>query len=568
MVGAVSTVDENDRQEKIMVDFRRKLKREESDCEAACVEFANHLRTNFNILKGHQFAARQFVFDLTKELRLLYPDLSLQVIQRVLRRERNQDCLEDNRWLMVENSIRDACVRVPGYEIENVIGSGTFGTVFLAARLPDKAIRLAIKVVWKGDEESEFTSMTAVQDSPYVIKIFDKTWTEQGETAIVMELATSSLAALEAKGVPSSQEIEDVVRGLCRGVRYCHGEGVIHHDLKPQNVLLCEGEVKLTDFGVSLKREPQIVDAGNPTIKLDYLAGTPAYMSPEQICRRGREGNDVWALGVIIIELVTGKHPFANACGGPREELLAAIEKCEYELARPNSIRKERSEQKFQQFASQCFALDEADRFEDVGQLRDAFNEWWTSRPRNWLDRFQEALDRWWTSKWRNWAGFLIMTCFTAAILVFVMLLGVIPSIGENRSMTPNQGIVVRADVSEIEWHSIDDGNSTFWISDPITEAQIDAGGTGDVVLIPAVEVDGYCQELGKEFEAELTLPTGAQLDAASRHESFVGHEGGEWTSDFEDGVRCAWREGHGSFRGSTNRYSFRLASETPQKDE
>ena len=112
---------------------------------------------------------------------------------------------------------------------------------------------------------------------------------------------------LRRVGRPSGERAMQIARQLCAGIAAAHAQGVLHRDLKPANVMIDgRGQARITDFG--LAREAEAI-AGN-----EARDGTPAYMAPEQLA--GREvtaRSDLYALGLVLYELFTGRPPFAAA---------------------------------------------------------------------------------------------------------------------------------------------------------------------------------------------------------------------------------------------------------------
>ena len=102
---------------------------------------------------------------------------------------------------------------------------------------------------------------------------------------------------------PTQRYVRDVVRGLC----FLHRSGVLHQDVKPHNVLLMiDGQCKLTDFGASAK-------LGHLHGEANKVQGTPLYMAPEQCMGRACKASDVWSVGVLTYQLLTGKLPYSDA---------------------------------------------------------------------------------------------------------------------------------------------------------------------------------------------------------------------------------------------------------------
>jgi len=112
-----------------------------------------------------------------------------------------------------------------------------------------------------------------------------------------------------AAPMPPDQAV-DIVRKIADGMAYCHENGVIHRDLKPENILVtAEGQPMIMDFGLALTKGAHRVTYAN----LSATAGTPDYMAPEQVeGHRGDQRTDIYALGTILFEMLTGKTPFTG----------------------------------------------------------------------------------------------------------------------------------------------------------------------------------------------------------------------------------------------------------------
>jgi serine/threonine-protein kinase len=127
-------------------------------------------------------------------------------------------------------------------------------------------------------------------------------------------------AEMEGAGALPPARVSQILRGVCSAVDAAHRRRLVHRDLKPENVFLAmvEGtEVpKVLDFGIAKSMPALVPDEGRQTA-VGMLVGTPEYMSPEQL--RGEEVNpswDLWALGVLAFEMLTGRHPFAALVAG------------------------------------------------------------------------------------------------------------------------------------------------------------------------------------------------------------------------------------------------------------
>ena len=224
-----------------------------------------------------------------------------------------------------------ALPELPGYRFVKKLGRGGMGVVYLAQQVALERY-VAIKMMrgqfqadtdWRDRFAREAKTLARVQH-PNVVNVHDA-----GEVAghpyLVMEwIEDGSLADRLERGSLSPTEAAVLIRDCARGVSAVHAAGVIHRDLKPANILLADrGRTpKVTDFGLA-----GFVDTDNS--RTGVGAGTPAYMAPEQTgLVRGKVGPaaDVWALGVVLYELLTGRNPFRAASVVETVHLIATVE--------------------------------------------------------------------------------------------------------------------------------------------------------------------------------------------------------------------------------------------------
>ncbi|MFY0580869.1 serine/threonine-protein kinase [Cystobacter fuscus] len=227
------------------------------------------------------------------------------------------------------DDIRIGSILRDTYEIVSLLGTGGMGKVFLARhlRLPGKQV--AVKVLLSDEEvtadqyarfrrEAEITSRLG---HPNIVGVLDFHGPEGegGAPFLVLEhLSGETLSRRLKKGPLPLPEALFVARQIGAALHAAHQAGVIHRDLKPGNVFLVPTEswdvadyqVKLLDFGIS-----KLVSAQTVRTQDDVLMGTPRYMSPEQA--RGQNTkvdarSDLFALGVIVYEMLSGKSPFAD----------------------------------------------------------------------------------------------------------------------------------------------------------------------------------------------------------------------------------------------------------------
>lgn len=147
-------------------------------------------------------------------------------------------------------------------------------------------------------------------DHPGIIKVL--TPRRKSRMYIAMEYVEGlSLRALmrEPGGMPTEKAL-DIARQLCETLVYMHGQGVVHRDLKPENILVtADGKVKIMDFGIALDESARRLTWSG----LSSTIGTPDYMAPEQVSgRRGDVRTDIYSLGVILYEMLTGNLPYSG----------------------------------------------------------------------------------------------------------------------------------------------------------------------------------------------------------------------------------------------------------------
>ncbi len=199
-----------------------------------------------------------------------------------------------------------------GYTIKRAIGRGGFGEVYFA--VSDAGKEVALKLILRDhDVECRGVSQCMNLKSPNLLTIHDIRSNDSGETFVVMEyVAGPSLAQVLArnpKGL-ADDEVRSWLRGIVDGVDYLHDHGIVHRDLKPANIFIEEGIVKIGDYGLS-----KLINPGVGTEHSESV-GTCHYMAPEVSTGKYNKPIDIYAIGVILFEMLTGRVPFEGETVG------------------------------------------------------------------------------------------------------------------------------------------------------------------------------------------------------------------------------------------------------------
>ncbi len=209
---------------------------------------------------------------------------------------------------------------VPGYELLRVLGSGGMGVVWEAIEHRFER-RVAVKVhkhaqPAPGDDLWTEALVAAKIADPGIVRVLDVGYTLDEHPFYAMEIAEGTeLSALIADGPVPPHKAVAIAADIARAASAAHEHGVVHRDLKPKNVIVdATGRARVLDFGIAVHVQTQ--QAG-------VLAGSPPYMAPEQaLLQPVGPRTDVYAIGVILYEMLTGRKPFAASTV---PELLASI---------------------------------------------------------------------------------------------------------------------------------------------------------------------------------------------------------------------------------------------------
>jgi eukaryotic-like serine/threonine-protein kinase len=228
--------------------------------------------------------------------------------------------------------IEKAGDRIGRYKLREKIGEGGCGLVYVAEQEEPVRRRVALKVIKLGMDTREVVARfeaerqaLALMDHPNIAKVLDAGATETGRPYFVMELVRGiRITDYCDQNRLSTQDRLDLFIRVCHAIQHAHQKGIIHRDIKPSNVLVTLHDgvpvPKVIDFGIAKAIEQKLTEKTIYTA-FEQFIGTPAYTSPEQAEMSGLDidtRSDIYALGVLLYQLLTGKTPFDG------KELVAA----------------------------------------------------------------------------------------------------------------------------------------------------------------------------------------------------------------------------------------------------
>src|SRR2546425_3397459 len=219
------------------------------------------------------------------------------------------------------------------YKLLQQIGEGGCGVVYMAEQDEPVQRRVALKIIKLGMDtkqviarfESERKAL-ALMDHPNIAKVLDGGATEAGRPYFVMELVRGVKITeyCDHNDLPNRERL-DLFMQVCRAIQHAHQKGIIHRDIKPSNILVTINDgvsvPKVIDFGIAKATTGQQLTDKTLFTAFEQFIGTPAYMSPEQAVLTSVDidtRSDIYALGVLLYELLTGRTPF------DAKQLLAA----------------------------------------------------------------------------------------------------------------------------------------------------------------------------------------------------------------------------------------------------
>ncbi|MCD9187210.1 MAG: protein kinase [Pyrinomonadaceae bacterium] len=248
------------------------------------------------------------------------------------------------------------------YTLLRKLGQGGFGEVWLAEKTSESFRTFSKKVALKlpHSEQVDFSSIEKeanlweqASGHPNVLPIIDADVID-GQIVIVSEFADGGSLAdkLSAVGKIPTEKAVEYMRGILSGLQFLHSKGIIHRDIKPQNILL-QGDIpRLADFGISRMMNTNTLSA--------TIVGTDAYMSPEALDGERSVQTDIWSVGVVLYQMIQGRLPFSQT---HRSERMFAI------LTKEFTPLSAEVPQRLKEIIARTLAKNPAQRFESAAAM-------------------------------------------------------------------------------------------------------------------------------------------------------------------------------------------------------
>ncbi|NNM03506.1 MAG: serine/threonine protein kinase, partial [Gemmatimonadetes bacterium] len=270
------------------------------------------------------------------------------------------------------------------YQVEREIGSGGMATVYLAQDLKhdrEVAVKVLKPQLAQGIGSDRFLleiNTAANLTHPHIVPVYDSGEAEGFLYYVMPYLEGESLRArLDREGQLSLEAALEITREVAEALAYAHGEGVVHRDVKPENILLTGEHALLADFGIA----QALAKTGSVRLtETGVSVGTPAYMSPEQASGEGAvDGrSDQYALGCVLYEMLGGQPPFTGSTGASVIRQHLATDPQSLLIFRPGLP------EHVAVTVKRLLAKTPADRFEKVGDLKLALSSLPADTPVPW----------------------------------------------------------------------------------------------------------------------------------------------------------------------------------------
>lgn len=269
-----------------------------------------------------------------------------------------------------------------GYRILERIGGGSQGLLFRAV---DEALlrEVAIKIIRPGTTATESSRVRFLREaraagklrSEHVVPIHQVVMATEDQPYLVMEFVRGESLKQKLERTPRlpDREIAEIARQIASGLVAAHANGIVHRDIKPSNVLIDEatGRVRITDFGLALNS----TDLAKMTSE-NAIAGTPAYMSPEQVVEPESVGHasDIYSLGVVLYEMLAGELPF-------RGDVRMTLAQLVHDDPKPPSKLRENTPRDLEVICLKALAKEPGKRFDSAQAMLEELTRWLEGMP-------------------------------------------------------------------------------------------------------------------------------------------------------------------------------------------
>lgn len=319
-----------------------------------------------------EWEERRAAGDSASAAELCPHDLALQqqLRERIVRREQMLAALD---WQLggagTETGKPVPLPQLQGYELEEVIGQGGMGVVYRARQIGLNRV-VAVKMILSGvnatpHELARFRSeaeAVARLAHPNIVQIYE-IGEQQGCPYLALEHVPGGSLAQQLDGNPlPPRRVAELILALAQGIQHAHDKGIVHRDLKPGNVLIhSDGMPKIADFGLAKRSE------GNQAHTMTgAIIGSPTYMAPEQAAGNSAEigpATDIYALGVILYELLTGRPPFKA------DSVIATIQQVREQDPLPPRIVQPRVPRDLEIICLKCLEKKPQNRYKNAAAL-------------------------------------------------------------------------------------------------------------------------------------------------------------------------------------------------------
>jgi serine/threonine-protein kinase len=332
----------------------------------------------------------------------------------------------------------DDLPHVEGYEVLDVLGRGGMGVVYRARDIAlgrTVALKMLRSGIWADHQEIQRfyreAQAAAQLNHPNLVPVY-----EVGQHGALhyfsMAFVGGGTLADHMDRFRDPKTAVALMEKVARAVQYAHCHHILHRDLKPSNILLGEqGEPLVSDFGLA-----KMLDSGLALTRPGDVVGTPLYMAPEQATGRSDQvspASDIWALGVILYELLTGQRPFG---GKSREDLLRDIQAAD--PPRPRSVQSKLSTE-LETICLKCLEKEPSRRYPTAEALADDLARWQAGEPI--LAKQAPWQRRWWRKVRRH-----PIVCTAVGVLALALAggLGALHYTDPNRDLKAMQNMLSR----------------------------------------------------------------------------------------------------------------------------